>query len=51
MNPSGTRDGITPGSAELVVVGRVHDKEVGKSGLSVGSVDWMVSDSLEALKP
>ena len=50
-NPSGTGDGIAPGSTKLVVVGGVHVKGVGKSGLSVGSVDWMVSDSLKALKP
>ena len=51
MNPSGTGDGVAPGSAELVVVGGMHVKGVGKSVLSVGSVDWMVSDSLKALKP
>ena len=33
MNPSGTGDGIAPGSAELVVVGGMHVKEVGKSGI------------------
>ena len=40
-NPSGTGDGITPGSAELVVVGRMHDKEVWKSGMEWlgGSLD------------
>ena len=46
-NPSGIGDSIAPGSAELVVVGGMHDKGVGKSGLSVGSVNWMVSDSLK----
>ena len=46
-NPSWTGDGIAPGSTELVVVGRVHVKGVGKSGLSVGSVGWMVSDLLK----
>ena len=33
MNPSGTRDGVAPGSAELVVVGGMHVEEVGKSGI------------------
>ena len=46
-NPSGTGDGIAPGSTELVVVGRVQVKGDGKSELSVRSVDWMVSDSLK----
>ena len=46
-NPSGTGDGIAPGSTELVVVGGMHSKGVGESGLSVGSVDWMVSDLLK----
>ena len=35
-NPSGTGDGIAPGSAELVVVGGMHDKEVGKS-----EIEWL----------
>ena len=46
-NPSGTGDGVAPGSVELVVVGGMHDKRVGRSGLSVGSVDGIVSDSLK----
>ena len=33
MNPSGTSDGIAPGSTELVVAGGMHVKEVGKSGI------------------
>ena len=36
MNPSGTGDGIAPGSAELVVVGGMHDKKVGESG-----IEWL----------
>ena len=51
MNDSGAGDGETPGSTELVVVGGMHVKGVGKSGLSVGRVVWMVSDLLKALKP
>ena len=41
MNPSGTGDGIAPGSVELVVVGGVHDKEDRKSGIELlrGSLD------------
>ena len=35
-NPSGTGDGIAPGSAELVVVGGMHDKKVWKSG-----IEWL----------
>ena len=40
-NPSGTGDGIAPGSVELVVVGGTHDEEVGKSGIEClgGSLD------------
>ena len=36
MNPSGTGDGVAPGHAELVVVGGMHDKEVGKS-----EIEWL----------
>ena len=34
-NPSGTGDGIAPGSTELVVVGGMHDRKVGKSGIEL----------------
>ena len=36
MNSSRTGDSIAPGGAELVVVGGVHDKKVGKSG-----IEWL----------
>ena len=32
-NPSRTRDGVAPGSAELVVIGRVHDEREDESGI------------------
>ena len=30
MNPSGTGDSVAPGGAELVVVGGMHDKRLGR---------------------
>ena len=33
MNSNRRGDGVAPGSAELVVVGGMHVKEVGKSGI------------------
>ena len=33
MNSSGTGDSVAPGGVELVVVGGMHVKEVGKSGI------------------
>ena len=33
MNSSGTGDSVAPGGAELVIVGGMHVKEVGKSGI------------------
>ena len=41
MDSNRTGDGVAPGSAELVVVGGMHDRKVGKSGIEwlEGSLD------------
>ena len=36
MNPSGTGDSVAPRGAELVVVGGLHDRKVGKGG-----IEWL----------
>ena len=33
MNSDRTGDGVAPGSVELVVIGRVHDKKEEESGI------------------